>query len=178
MGEYQALQRKVRELLAREPFNMRRLSKEDLAIFCEAFIHDSFSNEMDSDCRPKNLRSYERLEFLGDSIVEFIACEYIFHNSGFQEGRMTDFKQEIVANRKISASVLEAGIDIDGVMLLGHGHRDPKTKENIVEDNMRSDAFEALIAAVYMVFGMEKARDIVYKVLIVPALRNFSTEGC
>jgi len=173
MGDYQALQRKVRVLLAKEPFCLRRIAKEDLDIFCEAFIHDSFSNEMDSDSRPKAVRSYERLEFLGDSIVEFLACEYIYSNSDLQEGRMTDFKQEIVANKKISSYVKEASIDIDGVLLLGHGHRDPKTKENIVEDNMRSDAFEALIAAIYLVHGMDMAREIVHKILILPALRDF-----
>ncbi len=172
MDEYVQLQKKVRQFLAKEPFSIRGLSDEQLTIFCRAFIHDSYSNEA-MDQGYKHRDSYERLEFLGDSIVEFIACESIFHNSDYQEGRMTDFKQEVVANKKISQSLADAGIDMDNVMLLGHGHRDPKTKENIVEDCMRADVFEALVAAVYITYGMDRARKLVTDVLILPAMSRF-----
>ena len=76
---------------------------------------------------------------------------------------MTDFEQEIVANRKISERVLSKGLDIDSVLLVGHGHRN--AKGNVIEENMRADSFEALIGAVYILYGMDEARRIVKEVL-------------
>jgi len=164
LSEVERHERAIREFLAREPFGKSGLTDEQLQLFRIAFTHDSFSSEALNFPEPCDLESYERLEFLGDAILEFIACEDIYLNSELKEGRMTDFKQEIVANRKISQKVKER-FDFDDLILIGHGHRDPRTKENIIEENIRADVFEAFIGASYISFGMDETKRFVKEIL-------------
>ncbi|HKM13398.1 MAG TPA: ribonuclease III domain-containing protein [Candidatus Methanomethylophilaceae archaeon] len=152
--------RQIREYLAKPPFNYRDLSKEEINIFSTALVHDSYSNEIEG------VSNYERLEFLGDAVLEFIACEHIFKNTDLSEGKMTNAKQDIVSNHIISEAVLVSDIEFDALMLVGGGHVDPVTKRPIINETMRSDAFEALLAAIYLVKGIDHARKIVRHVLI------------
>jgi len=154
---------RVREFVARPPFNKSGLNGVEIGLFCSALTHDSYCSEALNLDPPVELESYERLEFLGDAVVELIACESAYLDSDLKEGKMTDFKQEIVANRKISEKVLAYGLGIDDAMLVGHGHRGPRG--NIIEENMRADSFEALIGAVYILYGLEEAKRIVREVL-------------
>jgi len=156
----EAHRKKVREFLARPPFSKRNISKKDLTLFCTALTHDSYSNESE------NLESYERLEFLGDAVVELIVCDHIFHSPLGSEGNMTTQKQEIVANRKMSSKLIEKGLSLNDVMLVGHGHIDKITKSIILEENMRADSFEALIGAFYLIYGLEETRRVVTDTLI------------
>ena len=73
----------------------------------------------------------------------------------------TDYKIDIVKNENISERVLRYGLDIDSVMLVGHGHRGPGG----INVNMRADAFEAVIGAIYILYGLDEARRIVKEVL-------------
>ncbi len=152
--------RTVREFLARPPFGYRHLSEEELNLFSAATIHDSFSNEnnIDSD--------YERLEFLGDAVLELSACKHIYANTDFTEGDMTVEKQKIVCNSSISDAVLKSGINLDEVIVTGKGHADPVTGNCEINETMRSDAFEAILGAVYLTKGIEEAERIVTAVLI------------
>lgn len=153
-------ERQIREFLARPPFNYRNLSYEEIDIFSTALIHDSYSNET------QGISNYERLEFLGDAVLEFVACEHIFKNTDLNEGKMTDAKQNIVSNHIISEAVLASNLGLDGLMLVGGGHVDVVTKRPIINETMRSDAFEALLAAIYLVKGINDVRKIVQHVLI------------
>lgn len=155
----------VREFLAREPFCLRGITKEQMVLFCAALTHDSYSNEARDMDPPRIVESYERLEFLGDAVLEFIVCEVVYRSTDLREGAMTDYKQDKVCNRMISERLLSKGIDIDGAMRVGGGHRGPNGSKR-VEENMRSDSFEAILGAVYLSFGMEKAREIVLRTLI------------
>lgn len=160
MDVFKRHKRQIREFLAKPPFNYRDLSKEDIDIFSTALVHDSYSNELEG------VSNNERLEFLGDAVLEFIACEHIFKNTDLNEGKMTDAKQDIVSNHSISESVLVSDIGLDALILVGGGHVDPVTKRPIINETMRSDAFEALLAAIYLVKGIEHARSIVQHVLV------------
>jgi dsRNA-specific ribonuclease len=62
--------------------------------------------------------------------------------------------------------VMEAGIDIDGSLLVGEGHREKRTGDNIIEENMRADAFEAILGAGYLLYGMDEAKRIVRDVFL------------
>jgi ribonuclease-3 len=155
---------RVREFLAREPFHFRNIPDEDLALFCSALTHDSFSNEAANMDPPVKADSYERLEFLGDAVLEFLVCEHIFNDTDISEGPMTDYKQDKVANNMLSQRISDKGIRIDDIMRVGNGHmRDGK---KLIEANMRADCFEALIAATYLAFGMDEARRIVRAVVL------------
>ncbi len=164
MNEIEAHERNVRAFFARKPFCYKSMTSQESILFCAALTHDSYCSEAINFKTPVELQSYERLEFLGDAVLEMITCEYVYLSSEYKEGRMTDFKQDVVANRKISERVLEYGLNIDDIMLVGHGHRDKK--KNIVEDSMRADAFEAIIGAIYLTKGFDEAKRIVREVLL------------
>ena len=146
----------VRQFLARRPFGYRMVPVDGLALFCAALTHDSYTNERGGEC-------YERLEFLGDAILEFIACENVYLHTDLAGGAMTDFKQDMVANRRISERVLDYGLDLDGIMRVGGGHMNPDGTRS-VEENMRADCFEALLAAIYLTYGMDEVRRVVGEV--------------
>ena len=154
-------ERNVRGFMAKRPFSRTGLSDSEAELFCTALTHDSYSDEATKLTPPRNMESYERLEFLGDAVVELLACEHVFNDTDLREGRMTDYKQSIVGNDGISEKVLAYGLDIDLVMLVGHGHRAPGG----ISAKMRADAFEALIGAIYTLYGLDEARKIVEEVL-------------
>ena len=139
----------VRQFLARPPFGFRNIPAEGLALFCSALTHDSYTNERGGE-------SYERLEFLGDAVLEFIVCEEVYRDTSLMEGAMTDFKQDKVANRMISERVMGAIPALDSMMRVGGGHKGPDG--NIIEENMRADSFEAILAAIYLTYGMDEVR--------------------
>jgi len=154
----------VREFLARDPFHFRGIKEDELALFCTALTHDSYSNEAADMDPPRRAESYERLEFLGDAVLEFLVCEHVYSDTDLTEGPMTDYKQDKVANHMLSQRILEKGIDIDGVMRVGNGHIGSQGK-NVVE-NMRADCFEAIVAAIYLSYGMDEARRVVREVVL------------
>ena len=154
-------ERTVREFMARRPFSRRNLSDEEVKLFCSALTHDSYTDEATKLQPPRIAESYERLEFLGDAVVELLACEHVYRDTDLKEGRMTDYKQSIVSNEDISLKVQRYGLDIDSAMLVGHGHRVP----NGISEKMRADAFEAIIGAIYILYGLEDARKVVEEVL-------------
>lgn len=157
-----AYEMRVREFLARPPFSIRGLKKDELALFVDALTHDSYSNELAQEYANKGITrvpgSYERLEFLGDAILEFLVCERVFHTTTDAEGNMTLFKQDKVANARISQRVIDSGIGLDSVIRISRG-------TELVE-NIRADCFEALIAAVYLVQGMDAVRRVVDGIIL------------
>jgi dsRNA-specific ribonuclease len=62
--------------------------------------------------------------------------------------------------------ILACNIDIDNVLLVGEGHKDKRTGDNVIEENMRADTFEALMGVVYELYGLDEAKRIVREVLI------------
>ena len=155
---------KIREFLAGPPFLKRNITDEELKMFDTALTHDSFSNE--ELTRKSSAVSNERLEFLGDAVMELAVCEFIYSSEETNEGKMTETKNNIVCNRNISMRIAAAGIDIDGSLLVGEGHREKRTGNNVIEENMRADAFEAILGAVYLSYGFEEAKRIVYEVFL------------
>lgn len=161
MDDISRHERNVRGFMAKRPFSRTGLSDKEIGLFCAALTHDSYTDEATKLNPPRDVESYERLEFLGDAVVELLACEHVFNDTDLREGKMTDYKQEIVGNDKISDKVIAYGLDIDSVLLVGHGHR----VSGGISVKMRADAFEALIGAVYTLYGLDEARRIVKEVL-------------
>lgn len=116
-----------------------------------AFTHTSYANE-------HNTNSYERLEFLGDAIVDFLVGEYLFNNfPDLDEGMMSRVRAALVCEKALSSLATELGIE--KCMLLGNG------AENSGERNrpsILSDMFEAHIAAMYLDAGIDNTRDYLY----------------
>ncbi len=113
-----------------------------------AFTHTSYANE-------NNTKSYERLEFLGDAIVDFLVGEYLFLNyPSMDEGMMSRVRANLVCEKALSE--LGRKIGIEKYMLLGHGAElaGERNRPSII-----SDMFEALIAAMYLDTGIDNTRD-------------------
>jgi ribonuclease-3 len=147
----------VRKLISKEPFSIKNISEGDLDVFCLALVHDSYINE-----HPEWTQgSYERLEFLGDAVIELILSRHLYESTEDDEAAMTIKRSRLASNERISASAVEYGIDIDGSMLMGKGQA-----MNGITSNVRADAFEALVGAAYVTHGPEKATRVVRKTLL------------
>ncbi|MCM8543148.1 MAG: ribonuclease III [Lentisphaeraceae bacterium] len=115
----------------------------------EALTHKSYAFEKKS-----SERDNQRLEFFGDAILEVIASEYLFdryRDSG--EGDLTKIRSAMTRGEALYE--LASKIDLDEYMYLGKGEKLLKGKN---EETRVIDAFEALIAAIYLDSGLEEAR--------------------
>ena len=123
-----------------------------------AMTHTSFANESKVPTHHN-----ERLEFLGDSVLSVVVADYLFHHSSRPEGELTRMRAALVSEEALFRFAAE--IDLGSYLRLGHGEElgGGRTRPSVV-----SDAFEALIAALYLDGGMEVARN-----FILP----FITEG-
>lgn len=119
----------------------------------EALTHSSYSNEN------KDYEFNERLEFLGDSVLSIIVSEYLFkEETSLPEGELTKLRANIVCEESLSDAAYE--IKLGEHMLLGKGEEATGGRERI---SILADAFEAVIAAIYLDGGLESARTFVLK---------------
>ena len=116
-----------------------------------AFTHTSYANE-------NNIESYERLEFLGDAIVDFLVGEYLFTNfPSLDEGMMSRVRAALVCEKTLGELAVEIGIE--KCMLLGHGAELSGERNR---PSILSDMFEAHIAAMYLDAGIDNTREYLY----------------
>ena len=119
-----------------------------------ALTHSSYANE-------HKCESYERLEFLGDSVLGFLAAEYLYgHEPAVPEGRMTRLRAELVCEQSLYAIAFRLGFSEE--MRLG------KSAERTGERKRQSilaDMVEAVLAAIYLDSGMEAAKSFIRKEL-------------
>lgn len=117
----------------------------------EALRHSSFVNEHKGD---RTLQSNERLEFLGDSVLSVITSEYIFFEyPKNQEGDLTFIRRTVVDGVSLSAFASE--IKLGEFLFLGNGER---LRGGMGKPTILENAFEALIAAIYIDGGKEAAK--------------------
>ena len=93
MDDIEQHRRTVRAFMSRRPFGKRDLTDREAATFCAALTHDSYTDEAKKLQPPRFVECYERLEFLGDAVVELLACEHVFLDTECMEGEMTDYKK-------------------------------------------------------------------------------------
>ncbi len=123
------------------------------SLLLTALTHSSYANERhDSACM-----SYERLEFLGDSILSLVTAEYLYsHEPALPEGRMTRLRAELVCEVSLHKVAQELGIG--GYMRLGKGEEHSGGRERA---SILADMVESVIAAIYLDSGMDKARSFI-----------------
>ena len=113
-----------------------------------ALTHTSYANESKVPATHN-----ERLEFLGDSVLSVVAADYLFHQSDRPEGELTRMRASLVSEDALFQFANE--IELGEYLRLGHGEElgGGRTRPSVV-----SDAFEAVIAALYLDGGLEAAR--------------------
>lgn len=123
------------------------------ALLDRALTHSSYANEREA------LGDNERLEFLGDSVLGFITAEYLFsEHKGVPEGELTRLRAYAVCEKSLDVYAREIGLG--DYLLLGKGEERTGGRERA---SVLSDAFEAVIAAIYLDGGMEPAKKFVLR---------------
>ena len=127
---------------------------KDKKLLEKALTHSSYANENHSA-----LGDNERLEFLGDSVLGFVTAEYLYSNhENFPEGELTKLRSYAVCEKSLFefAKEIELGDRIN--LSNGEERTGGRTRPSVL-----SDAFEALIAAIYLDGGIQEAKNFVLK---------------
>ena len=136
-------------------FKELNIEIKDETLYQNAFTHTSYANE-----HPKE-KSNERLEFLGDAILDFLFGEYLYKNyPDMPEGDMSKVRSKYVCANANCEYALE--LDLENYLLLGKGEEEQggKTKVNVL-----ADAFEAFLGAMYLDGGIDNVRKLLNKVI-------------
>ena len=135
----------------------------DTSLLETALTHSSYANERKAQHIPYN----ERLEFLGDAVLSVVVSDYIFkHCPELPEGELTKLRASLVCEKSLFEFAKR--IDLGKYLLLSKGERHNGGAER---PSILSDAFEALIAAVYIDGGMEPAAKHILN-FVVPAIKS------
>lgn len=120
----------------------------DRALLETALTHTSYANEA-----KHGTKHNERLEFLGDSVLSIVVADYLFTHKNMPEGELTRMRASLVCETALFGFAQQ--IHLGEYLRLGRGEElgGGRTRPSVV-----SDAFEALIAALYLDGGIERAR--------------------
>ena len=130
--------------------------KEDL--LRQALTHSSYAHEKNL----KQLMDNERLEFLGDAVLEVVSSEFLFKNHPeMNEGQMTKLRASLVCEQSLAACARQ--LELGSYLLLGNGEDLTGGRER---DSILSDAWEALIGAMYLDGGFTSAKDFILKYVL------------
>lgn len=141
-------------------FEMLKIVPKDIKLYSTAFSHSSYANEH------KAKSDYERLEFLGDAVLDLAIADYLYSSKRETEGEMTKVRASYVCENALYEYSMNLGLN--KYIKVGHGEEKEggKFKKTIV-----ADIFEALIGAIYVDLGYATARKTVLNI-IVPYIEN------
>ncbi len=130
----------------------------NFSLLKQAMIHSSYANE-------KHLPKYEcneRLEFLGDAVLELVASEFlVYENRKMPEGELTKTRASIVCEPALAFCAKE--LELGAYLLLGKGEDATGGRKR---NSVTSDALEALIGAIYMDGGFANAKEFIHRFIL------------
>ena len=127
---------------------------KDIGLLKLALTHSSYGNEVHHDKHYNN----ERLEFLGDAVLEITVSEYLFDKYATKpEGELTKIRASIVCEPTLAICARE--IELGDMIMLGKGE---EVTGGRFRDSITSDAMEAVLGAIYREGGIECARNFVH----------------
>ena len=128
---------------------------QDKKLLLQALTHSSFSNEQKINKHP----NYERLEFLGDAVLELISSQFFFeHYPEWKEGQLTRVRSSMVCEPALAYCARD--ISLQKYILLGKGEEATGGRER---DSIVSDVMEAVLGAIYLDGGFEEAKRYVHQ---------------
>ena len=136
-------------------FEKLKIKPKDRRLYETAFSHSSYVNEH------KRKEDYERLEFLGDAVVDLVVADYLYSNLTVDEGNMTKFRASYVCENALYTYSTDLGLT--EYMKLGHGEQN---EEKRYTKAIVADIFEALIGAIYVDLGYATARRVALSIII------------
>ena len=130
-------------------FNKLDINPTNMNLYTAAVTHSSFTNENPS------YPDYERLEFLGDAVLEIIISEYLYKERKLEEGVMTRMRASYVCEEACATYAKEIGLEKD--IRVGSGET--------LNQTITADVFEAFVAALYLDQGFEFAKEFVLNII-------------
>lgn len=125
------------------------LSFSSLSLLTRALTHTSYTNE-----HPEAVEDNERLEFLGDAVLDFIVGEWVYQRfPEMPEGDLTKLRSFLVRNERLAE--FSRRLDLGAALRLGRGE---KTSGGHRRESLLGSLFEALIGAIYLDAGLEKVK--------------------
>lgn len=131
-----------------DKYNIKLKSKDLLQM---ALTHSSYSNENGG-------ANYERLEFLGDAVLQLITSEYFYKTLDYQEGELTKIRASFVCEEALAQYSKDVGIDKH--IRVGNG----QLKD--INDTIIADCFESVLGAIYLDKGFEVAKKYCLNILM------------
>ncbi len=116
-----------------------------------AFTHSSYSNE-------QHTKNYERLEFLGDAVLQLITSEYFYLNTDLSEGEMSKKRASFVCETALATYAKEIGLN--KYIRVGHG------QASNINDTIIADVFESTLGAIYLDCGFSTAKKYVDEIVL------------
>ena len=139
---------------------------KNINLLKNSLTHSSYANEVRG-----GFSSNERLEFLGDSVLSVIVSDYIYkHYPNMPEGELTKLRASLVCEKSLCTFSRE--LHLGEFLMLGKGEEKGGGRER---DSILADAFEAVLAAMYLDGGMEVARQHVLR-FVLPELNHTDDE--
>ncbi len=133
---------------------------KDQSLLKQAFTHRSYLNETSAK------QSNERLEFLGDSVLQLVTSDYLYHHySDKPEGDLTALRSALVKTTTLATISTKLDFGQDLLMSRGEDQGGGRTNESLL-----ADTFEAVVGAIYLDSGYQAARDFIESNLINPTL--------
>lgn len=141
---------------------------KDYSLLARALTHRSFLNEHPDEALEDN----ERLEFLGDAVLDFIVGAYLYHRfPEMDEGELTSLRAALVRARTLAGFARQ--LEIGRFLLLGYGEAENGGRERTP---LLCASFEAVIGAIYLDQGLPPVKSLVEQ-LINPALAEIMAES-
>ncbi|MBO5335743.1 MAG: ribonuclease III [Lachnospiraceae bacterium] len=130
----------------------------NIALLKQAITHSSYTNEQ----KINKAKHYERLEFLGDAVLELVSSEFLFtEHEKMPEGELTKMRASMVCEPSLAFCAKD--LELGQFMLLGKGEENTGGRHR---DSIISDAMEAVIGAIYLDGGMEHAKTFIYRFIL------------
>ena len=131
--------------------NKYNISIKNKDLLLTALTHSSYANE-------HNCQNYERLEFLGDAVLELITSDYFYNDGKLNEGEMTKKRASYVCEEALSEYAKEIGYI--PYIRVGHGQL------NNINETIIADIFEAILGVIYLDCGFEIAKKYINEIII------------
>ncbi|MCM1026376.1 MAG: ribonuclease III [Roseburia sp.] len=130
----------------------------NIALLKQALTHSSYTNEQ----KINKAEDYERLEFLGDAILELVSSDFLFRtHTEMPEGELTKTRASLVCETSLAFCARD--LELGKFMLLGRGEETTGGRER---NSIIADGMEAVTGAIYLDGGMEAARDFIFRFIL------------
>lgn len=130
----------------------------DEHLLFQALTHKSYANERQIN----KTESYERLEFLGDAVLELVSSEFLFHKHlDLPEGELTKMRASMVCEPALAFCAKD--LELGEFILLGKGEESTGGR---LRDSITSDAMEAVIGAIFLDGGLDRAKEFIERFVL------------